>query len=273
MNDYELKAKIRRDFLQAGFAAEAKEFGLLPSKCMAILSEFITNDEEMLEMKRVVLSLTDLNDPVYIYGESGTGKEIIAKALHGDRDDENKKFVAINCAAISPELFESELFGHVSGAFTGATKDRAGLIEHAHPGGTLFLDEIGEMPLHFQAKLLRAIQEKSIRRVGDNTQRPISCRFVVATHRDLFDMVQAKLFREDLYWRLCAYKIYITPLRERKSDIDELLDAKIDALHLLSNEERDVLRSLPLTGNVRELEFRVRQLLLRKQLTLTKYKL
>ena len=273
----EAKAKLRRDYEQAGLKEFAREFGLLPKKAEALLANFITEDVEMKEMKKVVLHLSDLEEPVYIHGESGTGKELIALALHGDRSDFNKekngKFVPVNCAAISPELFESELFGHMEGSFTGASKSRVGLMEHAHPGGTLFLDEIAEMPLPLQAKLLRAIQEKQIRRVGDNTVRPVSCRIVVATHRNLFQMTQSGLFREDLYWRLCAHKIYITPLRNRPGDIRELLDAKFDKNHELTEEERESLVQAQLTGNVRELDFRVRQLFIKKKLSLTLYKL
>jgi len=264
----ELLAKHRRSLIQAGLGELALEAGFLPKKCYEFLASFITEDKKMKEMKQYVAYLSDLSDPVYIHGESGTGKEIIARAIHGDRTG---NFIAVNCSAINTELFESELFGHVSGAFTGAAGDRAGLMEAAQ-NGTLFLDEIGDMSLTLQGKLLRAIQEKSIRRVGDNKFRSVNCRIVAATHCDLFDMVKEKTFREDLFWRIGVYVVKISPLRDRPHDIAEIIDEKFPS-HSLTNEELSSIYSLPLKGNVRELEYHVKRLILYKKLSLTLYEL
>lgn len=155
---------------------------------------------------------------VCITGETGTGKEVVAKAIHYNSDRKNKPFVAINMAALPAELIESELFGYEKGAFTGAQNRRIGKFEQAH-GGTLFLDEIGEMDIAFQAKLLRAIQEREITRIGGNEQVKIDCRIIVATNRDLIHEVKEGNFREDLYYRLFGLPIHLPPLRDREKDV------------------------------------------------------
>ena len=156
-----------------------------------------------------------------IEGESGTGKELIAKAIHAGSVRRPRRFCAVNCAALSDDLFETELFGHARGAFTGAASDRAGLFEDAD-GGTLFLDEVGELSLRAQAKLLRAIQEGEIRRVGENHSRRVDTRIVAATNRLLSDEVRAARFRHDLLYRLDVVRISVPPLRERPEDIAPL---------------------------------------------------
>lgn len=195
--------------------------------------------------------------PVVVTGESGVGKELIARAIHDSSPRRSGPFVAFNCGAVSESLFESELFGHLKGSFTGATTDRKGLFLSAS-GGTIFLDEVGEMPLSMQVKLLRVLQEKQVRRVGSTTAESVDVRVVAATHRDLMTMVDEKDFREDLYYRLAAVTLDVPALRERREDIP------IIAQTLLSNLSDDTLKLTPTAvrlltqaewrGNVRELE-------------------
>ncbi len=193
---------------------------------------------------------------VLITGESGTGKELAARFLHKHSARKDGPFVPVHCGAIPEGLFESELFGHRKGSFTGADNDRAGLIESAN-GGTLFLDEIGEMPAAIQVKLLRVLQERRLRRVGDDAERDADVRVVAATNRDLAEEVQQGRFREDLFYRLNVVPVHMPPLRQRREDIPELVGA------LLQRAGSDVtvtdacmerLAGLPLMGNVRELE-------------------
>lgn len=273
MNDNisETYARIR----QLDPTAAAEIASLYPERfgCEETLREFISNSPVVAHMKRVVCRLAAMDDPVLICGETGTGKELIARALHEPRSKSKHLFVGINCTSLPDYLLESELFGHVKGAFTGAESDKVGLFEHAK-GGTVFLDEIGDMPLQLQAKLLRVLQEKTIRKVGGVDQRTVDCRIVSATHRDLLSETQRwestrgkEGFRPDLYWRIATYIVCIPPLRERVDDIDELLDAKYDIDGKLSEDERSVLRNMPLHGNVRELEALVKRKLLEKLLT------
>ncbi|KYG64939.1 NtrC family transcriptional regulator [Bdellovibrio bacteriovorus] len=198
---------------------------------------------------------------VLITGESGTGKELIARYIHEKSARDKEKFIPINCSAIPEHLLEAELFGHSKGAFTGASSSKPGLFEEAH-GGTLFLDEIGDMDLHLQSKLLRVIQEKKVKRVGENHYRPLDIRILAATHNDLNSDVQNKKFREDLFFRLNVVPLEIPPLRERTEDIQPLAQyflQKYSARHH-SHELRfgpevfDFLRAQAWVGNVRELE-------------------
>jgi DNA-binding NtrC family response regulator len=201
------------------------------------------------------------NITVSISGETGTGKEVIAKAIHYNSVYKNKPFVAINMAAIPKELFESELFGHEKGSFTGASSTRIGKFEEAD-GGTLFLDEIGEMDLVFQAKLLRVLQEREITRVGSNKVYKFNCRIIVATHKNLLQEVKDGNFREDLYYRLYGLPIELPPLREREKDIFLLTKSFIDRFCVennfgpkkLSAEAQNKLLAYPWPGNIRELK-------------------
>ncbi len=158
---------------------------------------------------------------VVLLGETGTGKELVARAVHQLSTRADRRFVAVNCAAIPAELLESELFGYARGAFTGAGRDRAGLFEEADKG-TLFLDEIGELRFSLQAKLTRALEQRAVRRIGESQERPVDVRLVAATHRDIEAMVKAETFREDLWYRLNVATVQIPPLRERRGDIEQL---------------------------------------------------
>ncbi|MCC7012621.1 MAG: sigma-54-dependent Fis family transcriptional regulator [Planctomycetes bacterium] len=215
-------------------------------------------------MLTVLDRITDGDFPVLLYGESGTGKELVARALHENGPRRERPFIGVNCGAIAEGLLESELFGAVKGAYTGSVKDRAGLIESAQ-GGVLFLDEIGEMSLALQAKLLRVLQERKVRRVGGNEEIGVDVRVVSATHRDLSREVAAGKFREDLYYRLKVVQVEVPPLRERREDIPLLIDAFITRLHednkstarakpQMSREALERLMAHDWPGNVRELQ-------------------
>ena len=198
---------------------------------------------------------------VLITGESGTGKEVIARAIHHHGNRDKSPFIAINCSAIPDNLLESELFGHSKGAFTGAIEKKLGLFEAAE-GGVLFLDEIGDLNLTLQAKLLRVLQERKIRRIGENQYRDINVRVIAATHRDLKVAIGAKLFREDLFYRLCVIPIHIPALRERYEDILPLAHHFLEKFKAQNGSSvitftKDALVKLvhlPWRGNVRELE-------------------
>ncbi len=216
-------------------------------------------------MRRVEAALPRLAqhaDTVLITGESGVGKEWVARALHRHGDPEGRKpFVAVNCGAIQETLLESELFGHVKGAFTGAIRDKPGVFEQAS-GGTLFLDEIGDMPLAMQVKLLRAIQERKVVRVGGEKPIPVAIKLVCATHRDLTDMVRKGEFREDLYYRVHVMQLHVPALRERREDIlwlaarfaIELCQAKGLPPRRLDPMAERTLIDYPWPGNIRELK-------------------
>jgi DNA-binding NtrC family response regulator len=176
----------------------------------------------VLDLRRRIRSLAGATVPVLIDGESGTGKEIVARNLHRLGGRSQKPLVIVNCMELPETLLQSELFGHLKGAVTGAVKDRMGLVESAN-GGTLFLDEIGEMPLTQQAALLRVLQEHEVRRIGDSARRTVDVRFVFATNRDLAECVRRGRFREDLYFRVSAVRLSLPPLRRRREDIPMLV--------------------------------------------------
>ncbi len=198
---------------------------------------------------------------VLIHGESGTGKELIARAIHEESMRSGRSLIRVNCAAIPEDLFESEFFGHVKGAFTGATQDRAGRFELAN-GGTLFLDEVGEIPLHLQSKLLRVLQEQQFERIGDDKTRSVDVRIIAATNRDLKTQVDEGRFREDLYFRLNVFPVHSAPLRQRIEDIPQLTQhflekscARSGKMQLkLSMGELQKLQEYDWPGNIRELE-------------------
>ncbi|NGZ94733.1 MAG: hypothetical protein CV089_01140 [Nitrospira sp. WS110] len=214
---------------------------------------------------RVILRQIDLVAPtdatVLILGESGTGKELVAREIHKQSRRRDQPLVRVNCASIPRELYESEFFGHVKGAFTGAMKDRAGRFESAD-GGTLFLDEVGEIPLELQSKLLRVLQEGEYERVGEETIRRVDVRIIAATNRDLMKEVEAGRFRRDLYYRLNVYPIEVAPLRRRMEDVPSLARYFIDQASRSLNGPRLALRDDQLAilqqydwpGNVRELQ-------------------
>jgi len=209
----------------------------------------------------LIRRVADSPTNVLITGESGTGKELVAKALHYNSDRRDAPFVPVNCAAIPEALLESELFGHMKGSFTDAKSDKRGLFEEAH-GGTLFLDEISEMPFMLQAKLLRAIQEREIRRVGATRPLSVDVRIIAATNLNLVDEVKSKRFREDLYYRLNVIEIRLPPLRDRKEDIPLLVEAFFrrctesgrKAVTGMTESALALLIDYPWPGNVRELE-------------------
>ncbi|HKC38579.1 MAG TPA: sigma-54 dependent transcriptional regulator, partial [Gemmatimonadales bacterium] len=214
----------------------------------------------MRQALELVARVAEHNTTVLITGESGTGKEVIARAIHRASPRGNKAFVGINCAAIPESLLESELFGHVRGAFTGASADKTGLFEAAS-GGTILLDEIGELPLGLQAKLLRVLQESEIRRVGDQKTRRVDARVLVATARDLEAEVRAGRFREDLFYRVNVVVIELPPLREREDDIAPLarhftarLAQRFGRPLSLSDDAIAWLEQQGWPGNVRQLE-------------------
>ncbi len=224
-------------------------------------SNIIAQSDSMRDIFETVKRLANFNTTVLITGESGTGKELIARAIHHNSPRKGKPFIAINCGAIPEALMESELFGHKKGSFTDATRDKRGLFEEA-TGGTIFLDEIGEMPLHLQVKLLRALQEQQIRRVGDEQSINIDVRVIAATLRDLEDDVVDGRFRDDLYYRLNVVSIHLPALRERPEDIPVLIKHfmrkhnKRLGLNVREIEPEALKLILEHTwkGNVRELE-------------------
>ena len=199
--------------------------------------------------------------PVIIYGESGTGKELAAHAIHQLSDRSEEPFIQLNCAALNESLLESELFGHVKGAFTGAYRHRTGRFEAANRGA-IFLDEIAEMPVTTQTKLLRVLENKQLERVGDHTPIPVDVRIISATNQNLPDMVQTKRFREDLFFRISVIPIHLPPLRERMDDLAPLTDMQIRELANrsgkrisgISKSALDLMLAYPWPGNVRELK-------------------
>ncbi|MCU0687579.1 MAG: sigma 54-dependent Fis family transcriptional regulator [Polyangiaceae bacterium] len=199
---------------------------------------------------------------VLIQGETGTGKELAAEAIHQASPRSKGPFVIVDCGALPEHLLEAELFGHAKGAFTGANAARAGAFEMAQ-GGTLFLDEVGELPLAMQPKLLRALESKTVRRLGETHYRPVDVRFVSATHRNVRDLVARGAFREDLYFRLAVLPVTLPPLRERREDVPLILDALLpkEQRPLVTPEVRRELASRPWLGNVRELRIFVQRLL------------
>ena len=222
--------------------------------------EIISASPEMDKVKKLILKVAKSNATVLIRGESGTGKELMARAIHKNSFRSNEIFQAVNCAAINENLLESELFGHEKGSFTGAVSEKKGLFEVAD-GGTLFLDEIGELDISLQAKILRALQEKQIRRVGGTKELNTDVRVVAATNRDLLKMAEEGSFREDLYYRLNVLSLEIPPLRERRSDIPVLIEYFLkkhtrDSKREISIERdaRKLLEDYSYPGNVRQLE-------------------
>ena len=224
-------------------------------------NDIVTRSPKMIGLLELAMKVAYVDSTVLIYGESGTGKELVAKIIHKRGRTDKNPFIKINCAAIPANLLESELFGYEGGAFTNAKKEgKPGLFELAN-NGTLFLDEIAEMPIVLQAKLLRALQDKEITRVGGTKPIVVNTRIIAATNRNLLDMVKNKKFREDLYYRLMVVPLYLPPLRERKEDVVLLAMSFVDKLNKhfgynkkLKPDVIDKLIAYSWSGNVRELE-------------------
>jgi two-component system response regulator HydG len=215
---------------------------------------------EMEKLYRIIAKAAQSSHPVLILGESGTGKELVARSIHFSGPFQDKPFIPVDCGSLVPTLIESELFGYVKGAFTGAQQSKDGLLAIAE-GGTVFLDEIGELPVDLQAKLLRAIQEKEIRPVGSTKRVPINVRILAATNRDLEQAVAQGSFRRDLYFRLNVLSLRIPPLRERRQDIPvlvehflERLNRSCDQPHTISDAAMKAMLAYDWPGNVRQLE-------------------
>jgi len=215
----------------------------------------------MQQLREMIGRVARSQAPVYIFGESGTGKELVARLIHQSGARADGPFVPVNCGAIPNELMESELFGHKRGSFTGAVADKKGLIQSAE-GGTLFLDEVADLPLHMQVKLLRVVQEKTMRPVGESREERVDVRILSATHRNLAELVATGRFREDLFYRINVIELRVPPLRERSADIADLANAILERLcrrmklepPVISQEAMQALQGYGFPGNVRELE-------------------
>lgn len=228
----------------------------------------VTNETQLLgksnaiqQLRKQVIKLARSQAPVYISGESGSGKELVAKLIHEESARSEQPFIPVNCGAIPSELMESEFFGHKKGSFTGAVNDKPGLFQAAN-GGTLFLDEVADLPMPMQVKLLRAIQEKSVRPVGTENEIKVDIRILSATHKDLGNLVNEGNFRQDLFYRINVIELKVPPLRKRPEDIPLLAQHFLQKIASscdlappqLSNEALVALKNYPFPGNVRELE-------------------
>ena len=259
-DDKELKATIEKALTQQRMTREIQRLKSLVKELYGI-ENVVSRSPAMQRLFQQVAQVADTDATILLFGETGTGKEVMARVIHTNSRRSKGPFVALNCAAIPETLFESELFGHVRGAFTSAHGPKKGLFQSAH-GGTLFLDEVGEMPLSMQVKLLRAVQEREVREVGGEQAVKVDVRIIAATNRDLTEAVKNGTFRNDLYYRLSVVPLLIPPLRERRDDIPLL------AQHFLTmsvkRANKDVrgftpaamhrLMVNPWAGNVRELE-------------------
>jgi len=238
---------------------------------LANRSALVGDSLAIQEVLNTIEKVSQTDSTVLITGESGVGKELVARAIHDNSARTGKAMVVVNCAAIPAELIEAELFGHMKGAFTGATQNRLGRFEAAH-GGTLFLDEVGELPLHLQAKLLRVIQTRQFEAVGSNKTIDVDVRIIAATNRDLEAAVQKREFREDLFYRLNVIPVKIPSLRDRKSDIPSLIQHFITQFngatgHTVEIPQGQILEALlayDWPGNVRELENLIERLVILK---------
>ena len=213
----------------------------------------ISKDKSMREIFGLIQTLQSSITPVLIQGETGTGKELIARAIHENSPRKSKRFISVNCGAIAKELIESELFGHEKGAFTGAVTSREGLFELAN-GGTLFLDEIGELPMDLQPKLLRVLESGELRRVGSSKNTMVDVRIIAATHRNLAQEIHNQKFREDLYYRIYVLPITLPPLRDRKGDIEFLVDHFLKSAKIMNSSALTKLMDHDWPGNIRELK-------------------
>lgn len=249
--------EILRNLVSSALNLSSRTAGAKQSSDLMLLGD----SEVMHATRRKIQKLSRSQAPVYISGESGVGKELVARLIHENGPRHDKPFVPVNCGAIPGELMESEFFGHRKGSFTGAVSDKQGLFQAA-AGGTLFLDEVADLPLHMQVKLLRAIQEKAIRPVGESSEIPTNVRILSATHKDLASLVEANEFRQDLFYRINVIELHVPSLRERVEDIPQLVDhfiAKIASeweidQPRINTDALDALLQYSFPGNVRELE-------------------
>jgi len=229
--------------------------------CQYLFHDIIGQSAPMREIFRQVRQVSNCESTIFIQGETGTGKNMIARAIHRNSARKTKPFISVNCGAIPENLLESELFGHVRGAFTGATSSKPGKFELAN-GGTIFLDEIGDMSSDLQVKVLRILEDREFEPVGGCITKKVDVRVIVATHRDLDDLVQKKAFREDLYYRIYVIPIHLPPLRDRKPDLPLLLSHFLDHFNArngrnvegFSREAHEQLMGYSWKGNVRELK-------------------
>ena len=221
----------------------------------------IGRSDVMQQLREMIARVARSQAPVHIYGESGTGKELVARLIHESGPRSEGPFVAVNCGAIPTELMESELFGHKRGSFTGAVADKKGLVQSAE-GGTLFLDEVADLPLHMQVKLLRVVQEKTVRPIGEAREESVDVRILSATHKNLSELVETGRFREDLFYRINVIEMRVPALRERSEDIPEIAEAVLERMGRrtkttparLDAAALRLLEDYPFPGNVRELE-------------------
>lgn len=263
-NRDELRLTVAKALQFSGLAVENKRLKSELSD-RGELRTMVGSSPAMEKVFQVVRKVADTEASVLITGESGTGKELVARSIHSHSSRKESPFVAINCAAIPRDLLESELFGHVKGAFTGAVKDKTGKFQLAD-GGTLFLDEVGELPVELQPKLLRALQEKVVEPVGGTKPQKLDVRIVAATNLDIEKAIADGVFREDLYYRLSVIPLHLPPLRERRQDIPLLLryfcvkhgEEKVT----FDRQSTELLTSYPWPGNVRELENSVERMLI-----------
>jgi len=241
-------------------------------KHQPVFKDIIGESDKLKEIFQVVEKVSESDSTIIITGESGTGKGLIAKAIHQNSSRKNKPFISINCGAIPENLLESELFGHVRGAFTGATSPKPGKFELAD-GGTVFLDEIGDMSNELQIKVLRALEEKSFERVGGCKTIKVNARIIAATHRNLKEEIKKGNFREDLFYRLYVIPINIPPLRERREDISLLVSHFLDKfnkkngleLEGFTDESTEIMLSYSWPGNIRELRNMLERLVILKR--------
>lgn len=247
----ELEKRCRLAFDRGCLQKENQQLKAVIERTRPVV-RMIGDSAPMQQVHRLIERAGPTDKAILIQGESGTGKELVARDLQSCSLRADRPFVTINCAALPEQLVESELFGHEKGSFTGATATKPGLFEVAD-GGTIFIDEIGEMPLGLQPKLLRVLEDGSLRRVGSHKERRVNVRLVAATNRNLGDMAAEGKFREDLYYRINVLTIELAPLREREGDVDLLIDHFLGKEWKISPEARDVMRAYHWPGNVRQL--------------------
>jgi len=259
-DDKELRGNIEKALAQQRMSREIQRLKLLVKELYG-LENVVARSPKMQVLFQQIAQVADTDATICLFGETGTGKEVLARVIHCNSRKARGPFIALNCAAIPDSLFESELFGHIKGAFTGASNSKRGLIQSAN-GGTLFLDEIGEMPLPMQVKLLRAIQEREVKEVGADYSMKVDVRIIAASNKDLGEAVRLGTFRNDLYYRIQVVPLTIPPLRERRDDIPLLVQHFLKQSNRRMNKDirgftpgaMQKLMLYPWPGNVRELE-------------------